>query len=134
MELNVTIREFRFEDIALKVDWINNPENNQFLHYDLPLEYEKTCAWFEKNKGRTDRYDAVIEVDGIPVGLIGLLSIDRKNQKAEYYVSMGEPCFKGQGVATKASDLLLEYAFRVLRLEKIILEPETGKKGAAPLF
>lgn len=132
--MKVTIREFTFEDIALKVDWINNPENNQFLHYDLPLDYEKTCIWFEKNKGRTDRYDAVIEVDGTPVGLIGLLSIDGKNQKAEYYVSMGETGFKGQGVASKASELLLEYAFRSLKLEKVYLYTETDNKVAQKLF
>ncbi len=132
--MKVTIRKFRFEDIALKVKWINDPENNQFLHYDLPLEYEKTCAWFEKNKGRTDRYDAVIEVDGIPVGLIGLLSIDQKNQKAEYYVSMGEAGFKGQGVASKASKLLLEFAFRFLKLEKVYLYTETGNVVAQKLF
>lgn len=132
--MKVTIREFSFEDIALKVNWINNPENNQFLHYDLPLEYEKTCIWFEKNRGRTDRYDAVIQVNGTPVGLIGLLSIDRKNQKAEYYVSMGETRFKGHGVASKASELLLEYAFRDLKLEKVYLYTETGNKVAQKLF
>ena len=132
--MKVTIREFTFEDIALKVNWINNPENNQFLHYDLPLEYEKTCIWFEKNRGRTDRYDAVIEVNGTPVGLIGLLSVDRKNQKAEYYVSMGETRFKGHGVASKASELLLEYAFRDLKLEKVYLYTETENKVAQKLF
>ncbi len=132
--MKVTIREFTFEDIALKVNWINNPENNQFLHYDLPLEYEKTCIWFEKNRGRTERYDAVIEVNGTPVGLIGLLSVDRKNQKAEYYVSMGETRFKGHGVASKASELLLEYAFRDLKLEKVYLYTETENKVAQKLF
>lgn len=132
--MKVTIREFRFEDIPLKISWINNPENNQFLHYDLPLEYEKTCIWFEKNKGRADRYDAVIEVNGTPVGLIGLLSIDRKNQKAEYYVSMGETRLKGHGVASKASNLLLEYAFRYMKLEKVYLYTETGNAIAQKLF
>lgn len=48
---DVKLRRFRFEDIPLKIEWINNSENNEFLHYDLPLEYDKTVAWFEKNKG-----------------------------------------------------------------------------------
>ena len=38
--------------------------------------------------------DAFIEVDGIPCGLIGLLSIDEKNKKAEYYVMIGEKDFQ----------------------------------------
>ena len=134
MDLKVTIRKFGFDDIRRKISWVNNPENNQFLHYDLPLEYEKTCAWFEKNKNRTDRYDAVIEADGKAVGLIGLLSIDSKNRKAEHYVSMGETSCKGRGIASKASKLLLEYAFLELKLEKVYLFTETGNKAAQKLF
>lgn len=60
----VTIRKFKREDIPKKVEWINNPENNQFLHYDIPIEIEKTQRWYENIAGRTDRYDAVIEADG----------------------------------------------------------------------
>ena len=99
----VKIRKFQFEDITAKVEWINNPENNRYLHYDLPLEYEKTVLWYERIKNRKDRYDAVIEADGVPVGLIGLLSIEDK--KAEYYISMGETSYKGKGVAYSASTL-----------------------------
>ncbi len=131
---SITIRKFEHKDIANKVRWINDPENNRFLHYDLPLEYEKTCIWFEKNKDRTDRYDAVIEADGQAVGLIGLLSIDHKNRKAEYYISMGEPAYKGKGVASAASELLLDYAFVTLGLEKVYLYTETDNIAAQKLF
>ena len=156
--MQVQIRKFLFEDIPLKIKWINDPENNQFLHYDLPLEYGKTCAWFEKNKDRPDRYDAVILADGQPVGLIGLLSIgsggsgssegskgsdgskhsigsDGSNEKkAEYYISMGETAYKGKGIAGKASELLLEYAFRRLRLGRVYLYTEIGNEKAQRLF
>lgn len=132
--MKISIRPFEKEDIAKKIEWINDPENNRYLHYDLPLEYEKTLNWFEKNRGRKDRADMVIEADGEPVGLIGLLSIDRKNGKAEYYVSMGEKAMKGQGVAKEASRLILEYAFRELRLDKVYLYTETGNIAAQKLF
>ena len=132
--MKISIRPFDKGDIEKKIEWINDPENNRYLHYDLPLEYEKTLNWFEKNRGRTDRLDMVIEADGIPVGLIGLLSIDRKNGKAEYYVSMGEKAMKGQGIAKRASELILEQAFRSLRLEKVYLYTETGNIAAQRLF
>ena len=132
--MKITIRKFEFNDIELKIKWINNAENNQYLHYDLPLEYEKTCVWYNNNKDRVDRYDAVIEVDGRPVGLIGLLSIDLKNAKAEYYVAMGESNFKGRGIANKASQLILEYAFYELGLEKVYLYTETENVKAQKLF
>ena len=80
--MKISIRKFESKDIPKKVEWINHSENNKYLHYDIPLKIEKTEKWFEKNKDRTDRFDAVIEADGVPCGTIGLLSIDQKNKKA----------------------------------------------------
>ena len=60
--MKVSIRKFEEADIPNKVKWINDPRNNVFLHYSLPLEEEKTRIWFEKNRHRIDRYDAIIEV------------------------------------------------------------------------
>lgn len=130
----VTIRPFEKRDIPKKVEWINNPENNQFLHYDIPIEVKKTEDWFERNKFLEDRYDAIIEADGIPCGTIGLLEIDKKNNKAEYYIAMGETSLKGKGVAKKATKLLLNYAFKNLELNRVYLFTETENIVAQKLF
>lgn len=130
----VTIRKFERNDIPKKVEWINNPENNQFLHYDIPLEVGKTEIWFENNKDRNDRYDAVIEADGVPCGTIGLLSIDKKNKKAEFYIAMGEATLKGKGIATEASKLILSYGFETLNLNRIYLYTEVENIAAQGLF
>lgn len=132
--MTVILRKFSEEDIENKIRWMNDSRNNQFLHYDFPLKYEKTHIWYEGIKDREDRYDAVIEVDKKPVGLIGLLSMDRKNRKAEYYISMGEPEFKGRGISTEASRLLLEHAFSDLGLKKIYLFTESENTAAQGLF
>ena len=132
--MKVTIRKFERKDIPKKVEWINNPENNRYLHYDLPLEIDKTQKWFDSIQDRVDRYDAIIEVDGIPCGTIGLLSIDKKNSKAEYYIAMGETSLKGKGVSTQASKLILEYGFKDLGLNRIYLFTETENTAAQKLF
>ena len=132
--MKVTIRRFLSKDISKKVEWINNPDNNTYLHYDLPLEEEKTRAWFEKNFDHTDRFDAVIEVDGVAVGLIGLLSIDKRNLKAEFYICIGETGCKGKGVAKQSSKLLLDYAFNELKLNKVYLYTEVDNISAQRLF
>ncbi len=132
--MHVSIRKFGIMDVPQKVKWINDPANNTFLHYDLPLEEDKTRRWFEAIRDRTDRYDAVIEVDGVPVGLIGLLQIDSKNKKAEYYITMGEPAYKGKGVAKAASREVLMYAFQTLGLNKVYLFTEATNVGAQKLF
>lgn len=132
--MQVTIRKFEKTDIPMKVEWINNSANNAFLHYDIPIEIEKTERWFDSNIGRKDRYDGLIEADGIPVGLIGLLSIDQKNSKAEYYVLMGNTYFKGKGIAKEASRQILNYGFYELDLNRIYLYTETENLTAQRLF
>ena len=131
---NIVLRKFSFEDIAQKVDWINNPSNNTYLHYNLPLEYNKTEIWFNKIKDLNTRLDLVIEYDNIPVGLIGLLAIDSVSKKAEYYICIGEHKFKGRGIATNASMLLLNYAFKDLQLNRIFLYTEKANLPAQKLF
>lgn len=132
--MKVTIRQFERTDIPKKVAWINNPENNQFLHYDIPICVENTEKWYDSHKGEETRYDAVIEVDGFPVGTIGLLSIDHKNSKAEYYIAMGETAYKGKGVAKEASRLILMYAFEELGLNRVYLFTESENIAAQKLF
>ena len=132
--MKVTIRPFEKKDIPKKVEWINNPANNRYLHYDIPLCVEKTERWFANIHNRKDRFDAVIDVDEIPVGTIGLLSIDFKNRKAEYYIAMGEVAYKGKGVAKKASALIIDYGFNNLGLHRIYLYTEVGNTDAQRLF
>ncbi len=130
---NVCIRDFSEEDIKNKVEWINNSENNEFLHYDIPLCYEKTLDWY-RNKDNAVRFDGVIEYENKPVGLIGLVSIDQKNKKAEFYISMGETAFKGKGIAKKSTKLLLMYAFRDLDLNKVYLNVDDDNLIACKLY
>lgn len=131
--MDVSIRAFRFEDIPLKIRWINDPENNFYLHYNIPLEYEATCAWFA-NKNNTIRYDCVILANEMPVGLIGLLAIDEENSKAEYYISMGEQSYKRKGVASSATKIILRYAFEELRLNKVYLNVDADNVAACSLY
>ena len=132
--MTVSIRAFRREDIPYKIEWINDSENNRYLHYILPLEREKTEKWYEGLRNRADRYDATILSDDIPVGLIGLLNVDRLNRKAEYYILVGDRKQKGKGIATRASELILRYGFTQLGLNRIYLYTEVGNIPAQKLF
>lgn len=132
--MKVSIRPFEKKDIPKKVEWINNSENNQFLHYDIPIDVAKTERWFEKNQGLDTRYDAIIEADGIACGTIGLLNIDKRNGKAEYYIAMGEVTLKRRGVSTIASQLVLDHAFITLGLNRVYLYTEVENIAAQHLF
>ena len=133
LDLNlVSIREFECGDIEKKVEWINNPLINEYLHYDIPITIDGTKKWFESKS--SNRYDFVIEYDGLPIGLIGLLQIDHVNQKAEYYISLGELDYLGKGIASKATELILKYAFENLNLNKVYLNVDADNNRACKLY
>lgn len=132
--MKVGIRKFQEEDIPLKVKWINDENNNKYLHYDLPLKENKTLEWYKRIKNRNDRADFTITFDGEPAGLIGLLNIEFDNLQAEYYICLGEEKFKGKGIAKKATDLLIRKADEIYGLKKIYLYTEIDNIPAQKLF
>lgn len=132
--MNITIRKFQESDIPYKVKWLNDENNNKYLHYDLPLREDKTLLWYKNLELKSDRFDYTITHDDEPAGLIGLLNIDTKNKKAEYYICLGEEKFKGKGIAKVATDLLIKVGFEELKLNKIYLYTEVDNTLAQNLF
>jgi RimJ/RimL family protein N-acetyltransferase len=132
--MEIKIRKFQEEDIPYKVKWINYDENNRFLHYDLPLRENKTLLWFDSIKDRKDRADYTITYNGEPAGLIGLLNIDIKNRKAEYYIMLGGGEYKGKGIATIATEMLIKESYNIYNLNKIYLYTEVENISAQKLF
>lgn len=132
--MDIQIRRFQEEDIPYKVKWINAEENNRFLHYDLPLNEEKTRLWFHAIKDRKDRADYTIMCDGEPAGLIGLLNIDGKNRKAEFYITMGGAAYKGKGIATAASDLLIMEGYNRYNLNRMFFYTEVENIPTQKLY
>ena len=126
---DIRIREFTFEDIEKKVEWINDDENNRYLHYELPLEYDKTVDWF-RSKSK-NRIDAVIEYQGKSVGLIGLLDLD---SVPEFYIVIGEREAKRKGVAYRASRMFLDAVRISYNFNQIVLYTEEKNFAAQRLF
>ena len=131
---DVEIRRFVESDIPLKVYWINDEKNSQFLHYDLPLSIEKTEQWFQVASNDPRRADFTIIYRNRPVGLIGLLNTDNVKGSAEFYIALGESEVRGKGIATRASELLIEYAKNQMGLKALYLYTEVENYRAQMLF
>ena len=123
MEFQINFRKFTEADIPSKVRWINDSGVNRFLHYDIPINEAKTLEWYHKKKDDPTRADYVIEVidagKAILIGLIGLLNIDHKNRKAEFYMTIGEKDYSGKGIGTAAATNFFDFSFREYNLNKI---------------
>lgn len=135
---NIHLRLFKKSDIDLKVKWINDNAVNKYLHYDLPLCPDRTLNWFQSIINNPSREDYVYEVTennvNTPLGLIGLIGIDNKNKKAEFYIVNGEKDYWGKGLASKATMKFLEHVFLKHDLNKVFLYTEVDNVSAQKLF
>ena len=65
-----------------------------------------------------------------PVGSVYIRDIDRRHNKAEYGIFIGEPESRGKGIGTAAAKLMLRYCFEEERLHRIYLRALAGNGQA----
>ena len=134
----INIRPLSKEDLTYKIKWYNDPRINKYLHYEKPFTYNTTLEWFEKIKNDETRFENVIEYretnEYIPVGIIGLFSIDYKNKKAGIYITIGDINFQRKGIAYNAMVKFMKYCFQKYGLQKIYLYTDVENVVAQNLY
>ena len=113
-----------FIDYYLK--WMNDPELTQYLMMYRPLTREMEEDWFNSLKNREDFFIFAILLfnqDEIEK-LLGNCSIDVdwKNRVGTCGIIIGEKTYQGKGYGTEAMELLVNYGFNTLNLNRIQLE------------
>ena len=116
----VRLRPLREADLPLRVKWYNDPDVRKTLTVTERFELEKTRRWFQSVRDNPGRVDFFLETpDGKPMGVTGLLNIDRTHATAECFCVIGEKGFWGGGLGTEIHSVLIAWAFEHLNLEKI---------------
>jgi diamine N-acetyltransferase len=131
----VRLRLLERTDLEMTLSW-RNENRRWFLNSDL-LSIDRHRSWFEQYLARSDDYVFIIEwlsERAEPVGQISLYSIDWQEQKAEFgRLLVGEPA-RQKGIAKKATEILLEYAFDTLGIKTIHLEVLHNNVPAISLY
>jgi len=114
------------EYIDSYLKWLNDPELTQYLSIFLPLTRMKEEDWVENLKNRNDTIVFGIllldENSGEKlIGNCGLHEIDWKNRVAEVGIMIGEKELHGKGYGTEAMEIILEYGFETVNLNRIQL-------------
>ena len=124
----VVLRPLTKEDAKLFVAWLNDPEVIKWLMWRdekqaLSLEFEE--KWIEEmQKSNTWKAFMIEAIVGcakikVPIGNCSIHNIDWDNQRGGLGVTIGEKEFWNKGYGTEAAKLLLDYAFRELKLHRI---------------
>ncbi len=119
--MEVKIRKIEIEDTANIVKWRNSENVLQYFIDQRKINEESHINWLNNYVFTGKVAQFIIVCDNQDVGSIFLRDIDLESKSAEYGVFIGEDAYRGKGVGSKASRLILEYGFNELKLDKIIL-------------
>ncbi|MCK4381627.1 MAG: GNAT family N-acetyltransferase [Candidatus Lokiarchaeota archaeon] len=106
----------------LYAKWKNNPKVRKYSRNVIPRSLEQEKKRFERRGERfkdTISLDIWHKKDKKPIGECGLGWINWVNGWANTFLSIGEPEYWNKNIATEATELLVEYAFNELNLNKL---------------
>lgn len=121
----VRLREYRKEDVDLRLKYINDPEVLEYLESGIPypVTLNEELKWFEAISAFKDSYRFAVEAieGGHYIGDCGVNSIDWKNRVANLVIFIGNKEYRGKGYGTEAMQLLLSFVFNEININKIRL-------------
>ncbi|MHA2390480.1 MAG: GNAT family N-acetyltransferase [Promethearchaeota archaeon] len=118
----VKLGPIKREYIDSYLKWFNDPEITQYLVMFRPLTRMMEEDWIENLKNRNDAiFFSIYLLNDTHIGNCGLNAIDWKNRVAEVGITIGEKDYQGKGYGTEAMELLLEYGFNTVNLNRIQL-------------
>jgi len=110
------------EHIQLYLKWMNDPNVRRFSRNTIPLSLDEIKKWFEPSENRYKEF-IVFEIyhnkDEKSLGTAGLNRINWFARHANMFANIGETDYWGKNIATEVAELLLDYGFKELNLNKI---------------
>jgi RimJ/RimL family protein N-acetyltransferase len=130
----VRLREYRKEDIPLKLSYINDPEISSNLTPDIPypMTLQEEEKWFQSITAVSDTYKFAIECieDSKFIGGCSINGVDWKNSVATVGIFIGSREHRGKGCGSDAIRVLMDFIFRQMNINKIRLTVYSFNKSA----
>jgi RimJ/RimL family protein N-acetyltransferase len=136
MNESIFLRPLALDDAATSYKWRNNPEVWKYSLFNpsVPISLEQESAWLEDVLKRTDqkRFAICLTKNEKYIGNIQLIAI--VDQHAEFHLFIGDENYWGKGIGTKATKLILDYAFLTLNLNYIRLDVNKNNVAALKIY
>ena len=134
----LTLIPFREEHIsAAYIDWLNNPEVNQFLEVRFVHQtYETVLAYVRSFYGDTEKYMWGIYPNdtNTMIGTATLSELNRRHGRGIIGLMIGEKECWGKGYGTETIKLVTDYAFKQLNLHKVTAGAVANNHGSVRAF
>jgi ribosomal-protein-alanine N-acetyltransferase len=119
----VTLRLPQETDKQDRLAYGRDPEFRRMVGGDPntlpPLTAADVEHWY--SQAVQEPHHWIIQAEGRCIGTARLHALDAENRRAKYAVGIFGPEFRGRGLGTEATHLVLAYAFDVLALHRVEL-------------
>ena len=113
------VRPIEEDDLEMIMNWRMLKDVTRYMNTDPKLTLESQRKWFQSAKeSQTAKY-WVVEVGGIPAGVINLANIDYKARRASWGYYIAKKQLRSMKLALSLELSLYHYAFSVLCLNEI---------------
>lgn len=128
----VVLRPVEEHDYPLIHSWQNHPEVWWYMDYERPFSLADIAE--SETRARTEGHPFVIDVEGRPIGRIGLNRFRVRDRICSLYMFIGDPGSRRQGYGRDAVMTLLSYAFDRLDLHQVELWTLAANEGAVRMY
>jgi len=135
----VNLRPFQMKDAKKTLAWRNDPANRFLaMMHPYPVTKEMEQDWLKGILSDTSNRSITFAIEKADkhklIGNFQLRDIQWIHRRAWLGITIGDDSERGRGYGEEAMRLGLEYAFRTLNLNKILLEVISSNKGAIRLY
>lgn len=122
----IILRPLKMSDWEKTIQWRNNIEiKKKAMMHPFPITEMVEKAWYENIlKSTTDKtiYFTITKKDDTPIGFIALNKINYTHKNCGLGIVIGETDEQGKGYGKDAMELIIDYAFNTLNMNKITIE------------
>ncbi len=121
--INVYLRPTKVSDARYFLKWTQDPNTIKYSLWDFQIPKDRNDFVEYINKSRLEEGRISLMICDLksdkPIGEIGFSSIDLINRRGRTFTLIGDTSYRNRGIGTEAKNLLLEYGFNTLNLNRI---------------
>jgi len=117
----INLRQINIDDLKILRDWRNAKGIYEFNTQFTLLNMKEQKNWFNQihEKNSNSMMFIITNKKNQPIGVCGLIHINRTERCADVAIILGKQRLHGQGLGSEILQLLVEYGFKKLGLHRI---------------
>ena len=119
----IVLRPLEIEEAPLFQEWMNDPENHQYLQRFRPLNLAEERQWLGSlhEKSADHVFGIALREEERLIGTCGLHGTALPHRSGQLGILIGDKAAQGKGHGSEAIRLLLDYGFGTLGLHRVAL-------------